>query len=314
MDTAQALVGAPVEDVTALPGGGGAGVVHGDDVAVSLRFADGSLAVIAYGSADPVAGKEWIEIQAGSHRVTINDFRSAEADGKTIWKGAAGQGTPSVRRGVPRGHNGWGGYAHRGHAGHDARHHPGRGRDGRSWLSRRWTTRSKYSCSLTPRRAVGPPRTRRMAGSGRLTKLADAAGIRYPGGRVLISAAARGTGPTADAGLRVTGCDISANMLAAPRRTSRERGWIQLDPDWRMLPFATASFDAVLAASVLECVGSQLPYRTNAPGCCGRVASCCARSPTPPTRFAGWNGWPVTRPGCHASGLRRKAGPGSTAI
>ena len=92
VDTAQALVGAPIEDVTALPGGGGAGVVHGDDVAVSLRFADGSLAVIAYGSADPVAGKEWIEVQAGSHRVVINDFRSAEADGKTIWKGRQDKG------------------------------------------------------------------------------------------------------------------------------------------------------------------------------------------------------------------------------
>ena len=92
VDTAQALVGAPIEDVTALPGGGGAGVVHGDDVAVALRFADGSLAVIAYGSADPVAGKEWIEVQAGSHRVTINDFRSAEADGKAIWKGRPDKG------------------------------------------------------------------------------------------------------------------------------------------------------------------------------------------------------------------------------
>ena len=92
VDTAQALVGAPIEDVTSLSGGGGAGVVHGDDVAVSLRFADGSLAVIAYGSADPVAGKERIEVQAGSHRVTINDFRSAEADGKTIWKGRPDKG------------------------------------------------------------------------------------------------------------------------------------------------------------------------------------------------------------------------------
>ena len=92
VDTAQALVGAPIEDVTALPGGGGAGAVHGDDVAVSLRFADGSLAVIAYGSANPVAGKEWIEVQAGSHRVTISDFRSAEANGKTIWKGRPDKG------------------------------------------------------------------------------------------------------------------------------------------------------------------------------------------------------------------------------
>ena len=92
VDTAQALVGAPIEDVTALPGGGGPGVVHGDDVAVSLRFADGSLAVIAYGSADPVVGKERIEVRAGSRRVTINDFRSAEADGKTIWKGQPDKG------------------------------------------------------------------------------------------------------------------------------------------------------------------------------------------------------------------------------
>jgi predicted dehydrogenase/threonine dehydrogenase-like Zn-dependent dehydrogenase len=92
VDTAQALVGAPIEDMTALPGGGGAGVVHGDDVAVSLRFADGSLAAIAYGSADPVAGKEWIEVQAGSRRVTIYDFRCAEADGETIWKGRQDKG------------------------------------------------------------------------------------------------------------------------------------------------------------------------------------------------------------------------------
>ena len=92
VDTAQALVGAPIEDVAALPGGGGAGIIHGDDVAASLRFADGSLAAIAYGSADPVAGKEWIEVQAGSHRVTIDDFRSAEADGKTIWKGRQDKG------------------------------------------------------------------------------------------------------------------------------------------------------------------------------------------------------------------------------
>ena len=92
VDTAQAVVGAPIEDATALPGGGGAGVVHGDDAALSLRFSDGSLAVIAYGSTDPVAGKEWIEAQAGPHRVVIDDFRRAEADGKTIWKGRPDKG------------------------------------------------------------------------------------------------------------------------------------------------------------------------------------------------------------------------------
>jgi hypothetical protein len=91
VDTAQALVGTPIEAVAALPGGG-AGVPFGDDAAVSLRFADGSLAVVAYGSAEPVAGKEWIEIQAGSHRVVISDFRSAEADRTTIWKSRQDKG------------------------------------------------------------------------------------------------------------------------------------------------------------------------------------------------------------------------------
>ena len=92
VDTAQALVGAPIEDVTGLPGGGGPGVQHGDDTVVSLRFADGSLAAIAYGSAAPMAGKEWIEIQAGSRRVVIDDFRSVQADGKTVWKGRQDKG------------------------------------------------------------------------------------------------------------------------------------------------------------------------------------------------------------------------------
>ena len=92
VDTAQALVGAPIEEVAGLPGGGGPRGRPGDDAVVSLRFADGSLAAISYGSAEPVAGKEWIEVQVGSHRVSISDFRSAEADGKTIWKGRPDKG------------------------------------------------------------------------------------------------------------------------------------------------------------------------------------------------------------------------------
>jgi predicted dehydrogenase/threonine dehydrogenase-like Zn-dependent dehydrogenase len=91
VDTAQALVGAPIEDVAGLPGGG-PGAQHGDDVVVSLRFSDGSLATIAYGSTPAVAGKEWIEVHAGSHRLVIDDFRSAEADGKTLWKGRQDKG------------------------------------------------------------------------------------------------------------------------------------------------------------------------------------------------------------------------------
>ena len=90
VDTAQALVGAPIEDVTALPGGGPGGAA--DDAVVALRFADGSLASIGYGSAIASAGKEWIEIHAGAHRVVIDDFRSVTVDGRRLWKGRQDKG------------------------------------------------------------------------------------------------------------------------------------------------------------------------------------------------------------------------------
>jgi predicted dehydrogenase/threonine dehydrogenase-like Zn-dependent dehydrogenase len=88
VDTAQALLGSPIEEAAGLPGGG----PPGDDAAVSLRFADGSLATIAYGSVPARAGKEWIEVTSGTHRIVIDDFRRATADGKVIWKGAADKG------------------------------------------------------------------------------------------------------------------------------------------------------------------------------------------------------------------------------
>ena len=90
VDTAQALAGAPIEDLRALAGGGPSGPA--DDAAVALRFTDGSLATIGYGSAAPTAGKEWIEVHAGAHRVVIDDFRSCAADGKRLWKGRQDKG------------------------------------------------------------------------------------------------------------------------------------------------------------------------------------------------------------------------------
>jgi predicted dehydrogenase/threonine dehydrogenase-like Zn-dependent dehydrogenase len=90
IDTAQALIGAPVEDVTGLFGGGPGG--QADDAAIALRFADGSLASIGYGSAIPSAGKEWIEVHAGARRIVIDDFRSATADGRRLWKGRQDKG------------------------------------------------------------------------------------------------------------------------------------------------------------------------------------------------------------------------------
>jgi predicted dehydrogenase len=80
VDTAQALIGAPIQEAAGLAGGG----EPGDDAVVSLRFADGSLATIAYGSVQLGAGQERIEVTASGHQVVIDDFRRAEADGKTI--------------------------------------------------------------------------------------------------------------------------------------------------------------------------------------------------------------------------------------
>jgi predicted dehydrogenase/threonine dehydrogenase-like Zn-dependent dehydrogenase len=91
IDTAQVLIGADIELAASVLGGQRSGV-PGNDAAVSLRFADGSLATICYGSALPTHGKEWIEVMAGSHRLIIDDFRSAKMDGRTLWKGRQDKG------------------------------------------------------------------------------------------------------------------------------------------------------------------------------------------------------------------------------
>ncbi len=93
---------------------------------------------------------------------------------------------------------------------------------------------------------------------GRLTSLSAA--VRHyvePGNRVLDLGC--GTGELAralaEAGLRVTGCDVSPQMLLRAARHSGECvGWVRLEPDWQTLPFASAAFDVVVAASVLEYV------------------------------------------------------------
>jgi SAM-dependent methyltransferase len=59
----------------------------------------------------------------------------------------------------------------------------------------------------------------------------------------------------AAAGLQVAGCDISPQMLLhAARDCGRGAGWVQLEPDWQRLPFASAAFDVVVTASLLEYV------------------------------------------------------------
>ena len=90
VDLAQAVVGAYIEDVAGVLGGEAS--QREDGMVVALRFADGSLASIAYGSTPPVAGKERIEVLAGSRQVIIDDFRSVLVNGRAVWKGRQDKG------------------------------------------------------------------------------------------------------------------------------------------------------------------------------------------------------------------------------
>ena len=90
VDTAQALVGADIEGAVAVVGRDAS--QGSDDMVVALRFADGSVAAIAYGSSPPVSGKERIEVLAGPHQVIIDDYRSVCVDGHTFWKGRQDKG------------------------------------------------------------------------------------------------------------------------------------------------------------------------------------------------------------------------------
>ncbi len=93
--------------------------------------------------------------------------------------------------------------------------------------------------------------------AGRLSGLATAVTRQVPaGGRVLDLGC--GTGElaraAATAGLRVTGCDVSAAMLreATARDPGGQVDWVRLEPDWRALPAEQGSYQAVVASSVLE--------------------------------------------------------------
>jgi SAM-dependent methyltransferase len=110
---------------------------------------------------------------------------------------------------------------------------------------------------------------------GRLNRLASAVSYHVPAGASVLDLGC-GTGELAAAiaaaGMRVTGCDISPEMLhraaaAGPSGPSGAVGWVQLDPAWRRLPLRSGAFDAVVASSVLEYVHDPTAVLRE----CGRV-------------------------------------------
>jgi len=95
--------------------------------------------------------------------------------------------------------------------------------------------------------------------TGRLAQLAGAVGAQVRVGEDLLDLGC-GSGELARhlavVGYRVVGCDIAPRMLsqAAAADSAGTVTWLRLDPRWQALPFAAASLDAVVAASVLEYV------------------------------------------------------------
>jgi len=131
--------------------------------------------------------------------------------------------------------------------------------------------------------------------AGRLASLAGAVTYHVSAGGCVLDLGC-GTGELASviaaAGMRATGCDISPEMLhrATAADPARMVGWVQLDPGWRRLPFESATFDAVVAASVLEYVDDPTAVLRE---CCrvlrpGGTLLCTVPDPHHPIRWLEW--------------------------
>ena len=92
VDTCAALTGASPVEAVAVAGPTGE-AQDGSDLALALRFDDGSLASITYASGGHGStAKERIEILGGDHTLVIDDFREVTVDGSSVWSGSQYKG------------------------------------------------------------------------------------------------------------------------------------------------------------------------------------------------------------------------------
>ncbi len=222
-------------------------------------------AATTYGSVYRRPGR-WIEVASGSRRVMIDDFCWVKAGGEVPWKVRHGNAHRSRVA------------AFRWAAGDVGRH---------CWAA--WPPRPKRGpVAMTDRTADSATEVRQLFGAKALTWSAKyAAGGRLTGRLVQLGNAVEsqttlgcrvldlgcGTGDLAGrlarAGLQVTGCDFSKEMLehAARADPTATVAWVHLTPDWRTLPFPAGTFGAIVASSVLEYVDDPVMVLRE----CGRV-------------------------------------------
>lgn len=92
IDLCSWIVGLPVERIVAVGSGKAEGVLQ-EDVAVTMRFADGSIATVTYAEhPHPSAPKERLEVLGRGHAVVIDDFNHLSVDGKDVKLSAPGKG------------------------------------------------------------------------------------------------------------------------------------------------------------------------------------------------------------------------------
>jgi predicted dehydrogenase/threonine dehydrogenase-like Zn-dependent dehydrogenase len=92
VDTCGALAGAPSVEVLAVASPAGEAQA-GSDLALALRFGNGSLATITYASGGHRStAKERVEIIGAGHTLVIDDFRSLTIDGDRAWSGSQDKG------------------------------------------------------------------------------------------------------------------------------------------------------------------------------------------------------------------------------